>query len=94
MLRFEDLKKTKFEERTMKGFLVACNDDSYTVFEAETGKFWNRKRYLYVYMYIPDVSGKEKLESDYICALQKSLYVLKIIPKRWYEKFKSVVHIN
>ncbi len=41
-------KLTKFEERTMRGFLVSCNDDSYTIFEAETGKFWRSKNVTFI----------------------------------------------
>lgn len=39
----KNTKMTKFEGRTMKGFLVGCNEDSYTILEAETGKFWKSK---------------------------------------------------
>lgn len=34
---------TKFEERTTKGFLIGCNEHSYTIFEAETGKIKRSK---------------------------------------------------
>ncbi len=39
----KNTKLPKFEERTTKGFLVGCNDDSYTICEAETGKFIRSK---------------------------------------------------
>ena len=45
-----------------------------------------------IYMYIPDgVKGKENLKSDYVCALKKALYGLKISPKKWYERFKEQI---
>ncbi len=37
-----------------------------------------------VYMYIPDgMSGKEKLQSEYVCALKKSRCGLKLGPERY-----------
>ncbi len=45
-----------------------------------------------VYMSIPDgVAGKDKLQPEYVCELKKSLYGLKISPKKWYEKFKDEI---
>ncbi|XKL68973.1 hypothetical protein PGB90_006742 [Kerria lacca] len=36
---FKNSKLSKFEERTIKGFLVGCNDDSYTVYIPYIRKF-------------------------------------------------------
>lgn len=45
-----------------------------------------------IYMYIRDgVEGKERLQGEYLCKLNKSLYGLKISPKMRYEKFKEEI---
>jgi hypothetical protein len=45
-----------------------------------------------IFMEIPDgIVGKDELKENYICELKKSLYGLKISPRRWYERFKEVM---
>lgn len=41
--------------------------------------------------FLDGLTGKEELKKNYVCELKKSLYGLKINPKRWYERFKEVI---
>lgn len=54
--------------------------------------FLNGKLEKSVFMEIPEgYRGKEVLDSKYVCKLIGALYGLKVSPRRWYERFRSVM---
>lgn len=74
-------------------FLVVVNKFDLELYQQDVKTaFLNGELYIIIYLKVPEgVYAEEQKPKNKVCLLNKALYVLRIRPKRWNEKFTEVI---